>query len=293
MSMYLLQFFIIYALSETTFGKPNIILLVADDLGFNDVGVHGSTQIPTPNLNALAQNGVLLNNYYVCPVCSPSRGALMTGLYPIHTGLQRGPIPSSQPYGLPLKHIIMPQWFKKLNYATHAIGKWHLGFFRKEYTPVYRGFDSHYGYWGGKEDYYDHTQQMDLIHLGQDKGLAYCNVLPSVLSVVISVSAPQRHSVFLGLFVSGCSCVLSGLHLLGSHADSFPSQMMHFLHPCLEFLDILLRHQRCIWWPAEQKICRQTKITSKEHLRWGITCSLMNGTPVGKQEKGSFLSQSC
>ncbi|GFT08315.1 arylsulfatase B [Trichonephila clavipes] len=293
MSMYLLQFFIIYALSETTFGKPNIILLVADDLGFNDVGVHGSTQIPTPNLNALAQNGVLLNNYYVCPVCSPSRGALMTGLYPIHTGTQHDVIFVDQPWGLPLTHTLLPQHLRKLGYATHAVGKWHLGFFRKEYTPVYRGFDSHYGYWGGKEDYYDHTQQMDLIHLGQDKGLAYCNVLPSVLSVVISVSAPQRHSVFLGLFVSGCSCVLSGLHLLGSHADSFPSQMMHFLHPCLEFLDILLRHQRCIWWPAEQKICRQTKITSKEHLRWGITCSLMNGTPVGKQEKGSFLSQSC
>ncbi|GFW69583.1 hypothetical protein TNCV_489271 [Trichonephila clavipes] len=89
--------------------------------------------------------------------------------------------------------------------------------------------------------------------------------------------------------VSGCSCVVSGLHLLGSHADSFPSKMMHFLHPCLEFLDILLRHQGCIWWPAEQKICRQTKITSKEHLGWGITGCLMNGTPVGKQEKGQLF----
>ncbi|GFW58049.1 smoothened homolog [Trichonephila clavipes] len=69
----------------------------------------------------------------------------------------------------------------------------------------------------------------------------------------------------------------------------FHSQMMHFLHPCLEYLDILLRHQGCIWWPAEQKICRQTKITSKEHLGWGIAGGLVNGTPVGKQEKGQFL----
>ncbi|GFV89397.1 hypothetical protein TNCV_4152161 [Trichonephila clavipes] len=61
--------------------------------------------------------------------------------------------------------------------------------------------------------------------------------------------------------------------------------MMHYLHPCLEFLDILLRHQGCIWWPAEQKICRQTKITSKEHLGWGIAGGLVNGTPVGNQEK--------
>ncbi|GFU49127.1 hypothetical protein TNCV_573661 [Trichonephila clavipes] len=65
--------------------------------------------------------------------------------------------------------------------------------------------------------------------------------------------------------------------------------MMHFLHPCREFLDILLRRQRCIWWPAEQKIWRQTKITSKEHLIWGIAGGLMNGTPVGKQEKWQFL----
>ncbi|GFT31009.1 hypothetical protein TNCV_1683711 [Trichonephila clavipes] len=65
--------------------------------------------------------------------------------------------------------------------------------------------------------------------------------------------------------------------------------MMHFLHPCLEFLDILLGHQGCIWWPAEQKICRQTKITSEEHLGWGIAGGLMNGTPIGKQEKWQFL----
>ncbi|GFW03533.1 hypothetical protein TNCV_3020451 [Trichonephila clavipes] len=155
----------------------------------------------------------------------------------------------------------------------------------------------------------------ELIHLGQDKGLAYCNVLPSVLSVVISVFAPQSHSAFLGLCKdlpslsaalekvlcgvsdsitilchlrgnhAGCSCVVSGLHLLGSHADSFPSQMMHFLHPCLEFLDVLLRSEGCIWWPAEQNICRQTKISSEEHLRWGIAGGFVNG----KQEKGRFL----
>ncbi|GFY21666.1 uncharacterized protein TNCV_1168111 [Trichonephila clavipes] len=113
----------------------------------------------------------------------------------------------------------------------------------------------------------------DLIHLGQDKGLAYCNILPLVLSVVISVSAPQRHSVFLGLckVLPSLSAALErvlcdvsdsittlcclhgsrvrlllsriGLRLLRSHADSFPSQMMHFLHPCLEFLNILLRRQ--------------------------------------------------
>ncbi|GFW93479.1 hypothetical protein TNCV_46821 [Trichonephila clavipes] len=65
--------------------------------------------------------------------------------------------------------------------------------------------------------------------------------------------------------------------------------MMHSLHPCLEFLNILLRRQGCIWWPAEQKTCRQTNISFEEHLGWGITSSLMNSTPVGKQEKWLFL----
>ncbi|XP_042900784.1 arylsulfatase B isoform X2 [Parasteatoda tepidariorum] len=155
-----MKFLCVLAFFTIVDAKPNIIILVADDLGFNDLSFHGSEQIPTPNLDSLAKNGTILDNYYVCPVCSPSRGALMTGLYPIHTGLQHGPIPSSHPYGLSLKFRLLPEWLKNMTYDTHAIGKWHLGFFKKNYTPTFRGFDSHYGYWSGAEDYFDHTHQM-------------------------------------------------------------------------------------------------------------------------------------
>lgn len=140
--------------------QPHIIMIVADDLGWNDVGFHGSNQIPTPNIDALAYSGRILHNYYVNPICTPSRSALMTGLHPIHTGMQSGVLVGAAPYALPLSHKLMPEYLaSNLGYATHGVGKWHLGSHRAAYTPTKRGFLSHVGYWTGHEDYYDHTAQ--------------------------------------------------------------------------------------------------------------------------------------
>ncbi|XP_053408554.1 arylsulfatase B-like isoform X8 [Mercenaria mercenaria] len=107
--------------------RPNIVVIVADDLGWNDVSFHGSDQIPTPNIDALAYGGIILNNYYVSPICTPTRGALMSGRHPIHTGLQRGVIVGAAKYGLPLEEKIMPQWFQQLGYRTHMVGKEYWG----------------------------------------------------------------------------------------------------------------------------------------------------------------------
>ncbi|CAG2112485.1 unnamed protein product, partial [Medioppia subpectinata] len=99
----------------------------------------------------------LLNHFYAQPICSPSRGALLTAVHPIHLGLQTGIIRSESPTGLPLDRKIWPQYLKeRYNYATHIVGKWHQGFARREFTPTYRGFDSHVGYWTMGQEYYEH-----------------------------------------------------------------------------------------------------------------------------------------
>ncbi|KAI5731637.1 hypothetical protein M8J77_013626 [Diaphorina citri] len=136
--------------------KPHIIFILADDLGWNDLSFHGSNEIPTPNIDALAYNGIILNNMYAQPVCTPSRASLMTGKYPIHTGMQGPPIWGAEPRGVPLTERFLPEYLRELGYSTKAIGKWHLGFFRREYTPLYRGFESHFGYLNGVISYYDH-----------------------------------------------------------------------------------------------------------------------------------------
>src|SRR5580704_10934776 len=106
--------------------KPNIVYIVADDLGWKDVGYHGS-DIRTPNLDKLAQEGARLEQFYAQPMCTPTRAALMTGRYPFRYGLQTLVIPSGQSYGLATDEWLLPQALKEAGYDTAIIGKWHLG----------------------------------------------------------------------------------------------------------------------------------------------------------------------
>ncbi|XP_075534849.1 arylsulfatase B-like [Dermacentor variabilis] len=130
---------------------------MADDLGWDDVSFHGSSQIPTPNLDALAADGIILNSFYMQPCCTPSRSALMTGLYAIRTGLQGRAVDVADPWGLPLNVRLLPEYLREIGYETHLVGKWGIGYYKTSLTPTCRGFDSFYGYYNGEEDYYTHS----------------------------------------------------------------------------------------------------------------------------------------
>ncbi|XP_049275844.1 arylsulfatase B-like [Rhipicephalus sanguineus] len=137
--------------------RPHIILLLADDLGWNDVSFHGSRQIPTPNIDALAATGVILQRHYSASTCTPSRTALLASVYPAGTNVGYQAFPPASKRSLSLRVQLLPQWLKRLGYSTHIVGKWHLGYSSIEYTPTWRGFDTFFGYYNGASYYFNHT----------------------------------------------------------------------------------------------------------------------------------------
>ena len=151
------KFLLIASIFFTSYGfsSPNILIILADDLGWNDVSYHGS-EIKTPNIDKLISSGVELDRFYVQPTCSPTRAELMTGKSAMRLGITR-PISKNQKLGLGLEEKILPQYLKELNYSTYLLGKWHLGSYIPDYFPTRRGFDYFYGYLTGGIGYWDHT----------------------------------------------------------------------------------------------------------------------------------------
>ena len=137
---------------------PNIVIIVADDLGWADVGYHGS-RIKTPNIDKLAAEGVELDRFYVYPICTPTRAGLMTGRYPIRFGLARAVIPPWRRFGLDPDEITLAQMLEKAGYRHRGIfGKWHLGHLERRWHPLARGFTRFHGHYNGAIDYFSHRR---------------------------------------------------------------------------------------------------------------------------------------
>jgi len=142
--------------------KPNIIIILADDLGWADVGYHGG-RISTPSIDRLAREGVRLENFHACPLCSPTRAGLMTGRWPIRYGMGESVITPWRKYGLPTSERTLADLVAKAGYERRgAIGKWHLGHYRKELLPLNRGFTHFYGHYNGAFDYFTHKREGQL-----------------------------------------------------------------------------------------------------------------------------------
>jgi arylsulfatase A-like enzyme len=133
---------------------PNILIFLVDDAGWSGVGFHNPT-LETPAIDSLREGGILLNKHYVYKFCSPTRGSMLSGRYPFRLGSMRSNfIPWSRPDGLNLNFTLLPAHLKSMGYSTHQVGKWHLGYYRKEFLPVSRGFDDSFGYLTGAEDHF-------------------------------------------------------------------------------------------------------------------------------------------
>ena len=133
--------------------KPNILLIVGDDMGYSDIGFHGCKYIPTPNLDALAKSGVRFSSGYVTgPYCSPTRAALLTGRYQNRFGHEFNP--SGAAAGMPIGETTIADRLKSAGYVTGLIGKWHLGN-QEAMQPQKRGFDEFFGFLGGAHSYFE------------------------------------------------------------------------------------------------------------------------------------------
>lgn len=152
--------------------RPNIVLMLADDMGSNDLGCYGSASIRTPRIDSLARDGVRFTQGYATPECTPTRTSILTGRYPQRVGglecaigvgnagrydeaewlQKRGQL------GLPASEVTLPRLLKQAGYATASIGKWHLGY-GQEFRPARHGFDESEGILGGNADYYTHREE--------------------------------------------------------------------------------------------------------------------------------------
>ena len=162
------------ATSATAADRPNILVIVADDLGYADIGVHGGESVPTPNIDALAGSGIRCTNGYVsCPYCSPTRAGFLTGRYQTRFGHEFNPhVGDETKLGLPLDQRTIADHLKSAGYATSLIGKWHQGF-SPAHHPQSRGFEEFFGFLVGGHNFILHKEAEPMFGSAHSHDLIY------------------------------------------------------------------------------------------------------------------------
>ncbi|HLG55957.1 MAG TPA: sulfatase-like hydrolase/transferase [Vicinamibacterales bacterium] len=140
--------------------RPNVVLIITDDVGYGDIGSYGAPDIKTPSIDSLAKTGSRLTDFYAAPNCSPTRAALISGRYQQRSRIENplGAARQAGDQGLRATGRTLPQLLKNNGYRSALIGKWHLGY-KPEFSPLAHGFDYFFGFKGGLIDYYQHTDQ--------------------------------------------------------------------------------------------------------------------------------------
>lgn len=179
---------VVVSAKSSSYVKPNILFIMADDLGYRDLGYKNNKDLEnaTPNIDKLAEKGVVLQRHYVMPQCSPTRASFLTGKHPIQIGAWYGNQRPSENGGLDLEQRTMADMLKEYGYQTHIVGKWHLGMSGVEYTPTRRGFDTFLGMYLGSGKYFKHTHNggYDLrLNFRNEKGVVIDNALTNYNNV--------------------------------------------------------------------------------------------------------------
>jgi arylsulfatase A len=151
--------------------RPNVVLIITDDVGYGDIGSYGAPDVKTPNIDSLARNGTRLTDFYAAPNCSPTRAALISGRYQQRVRIENplGAARLAAEQGLRATGRTLPQLLKNNGYRTGLVGKWHLGY-KLEFSPNAHGFDYFFGFKSGLIDYYQHTDtsgEHDLFENGE------------------------------------------------------------------------------------------------------------------------------